>query len=292
VKILYANDLHASGPFPAHYPKTEIAVPKFFEMLKENPHGVDRVVIGGDCVNRGGAEIEEIRWMHAQLEATGLPYHVVAGNHDIAPSKAFAERYPGMEDMEDCPLTETNFGQVFGKEGIRSVVHVGAWQLVMISVRNEDTEEQVAWLSRQLTRPKPTLIICHYPLVPSRKDGFCHEWGYSRIKTVIPPLTELIQQNDTHVRAYFCGHQHINSRMPIGDAQQIVTGSVGLATCCYRILEFTGYKINVTTHRLPDIPNWLEDAMNPDRSSDEDHPTLESYHWGNEDERTFEISVR
>ncbi len=79
--------------------------------------------------------------------------------------------------------------------------------------------------------------------------------------------------------------------MSIGDTQQIVTGSVGLATCCYRILEFTGYKINVTTHRLPDIPNWLDDAMNPDRSTDEDHPTLESYHWGNEDERTFEISV-
>jgi 3',5'-cyclic-AMP phosphodiesterase len=289
VKILYANDLHASGPFPAHYPKTEIAVPKFFEMLRENPHGVERVVIGGDCVNRGGAEIDELRWMHDQLEATGVPYHVIAGNHDIAPSRVFAERYPGMEDMEECPLEETNFGQVFGEAGIRSVTPLGDWTLVMFSIRNEDTDGQVAWLQEKLSKLERIILVGHYPFIPSRNGGYCHEWGYSRIGAVIPQLTELINKNDTRVRAYFCGHQHINSRMPIGNAHQIVTGSVGLSTCCYRVLDIQADKIKVTTHRLDDISNWLGDAMNPDRSFDEDHPTFESYQWGNDNERTFEI---
>ncbi len=292
MKILYANDLHASGPFPAHYPKTEIAVPKFFEMLRENPHGVEHVVIGGDCVNRGPAEIDELRWMHAQLESTGIPYHVVAGNHDIAPSSEFADRYPGMEDMENCPLEETNFGQVFGEKGIRSVIALGAWQLVMFSIRNKDADGQLTWLEEQLSKPGPILLVGHYPLIPSRNGGYCEEWGYSRIRLVRSQLLNLIQTNDERVRAYFCGHQHINSQVAIGDAQQIVTGSVGLATCCYRILEIEDEKISVTTHRLNDIPNWLDDVMNPDRSSDNDHPTLESYHWGNENERTFEISAQ
>ena len=292
MKILYANDIHVSGPFPAHYPKTEVAVPKFFEMLRKNPHGVERVVIGGDCVNRGPAEIDELRWMRDQLEGTGIPYHVIAGNHDIAPSREFAERYPGMEDMEDCPLEETNFGHVFGEEGIRSVVPLGAWQLVMFSIRNEDTDDQIAWLSEQLSRSGPILLVGHYPLIPSRNGGFCHEWGYRRIQEVRPRLTELVQVNDAQVRAYLCGHQHINSRMAIGDAQQIVTGSLGLATCCYRILEIDDGRVRVTTHRLEGISGWLDDVMNSDRSLDEDHPTLENYHWGNEDERTFEICAK
>lgn len=289
MKVLYANDIHASGPFPAHYPKTEEAVPRFFKLLQQNPHGVDRVVIGGDCVNRGPAEIDELRWMHDQLEATGMPYHVVAGNHDIAPSKAFAERYPGMEDMEDCRLEETNFGQVFGEAGIRSVLSLGEWQLVMFSIRNEDTDGQVEWLLEQLSRPVPTLVVGHYPLVPSRRSGFCQEWGYSRIGDVRPRLVEVIEANDAHVRAYFCGHQHINSRMTIGDSQHIVTGALGLATCCYRILEIEDDCVSVTTHRLDGISDWLGDVMNADRSFDEDHPTLESYHWGNDSERAFKI---
>jgi hypothetical protein len=162
----------------------------------------------------------------------------------------------------------------------------------MFSIRNKDTDGQVTWLSEQLAKPGPVILIGHYPVVPSRIGGYCQEWGYSRIRLVRPRLIELIQGNDERVRAYFCGHQHINSRMAIGGAHQIVTGSVGLSTCCYKILNIEEDKIRVTTHRLKDIPNWLDDAMNPEQSFDDDHPTMESYQWGNEPERTFDICAK
>jgi hypothetical protein len=289
VRLLYCNDLHSYGDSEPHYPKTAIAVPRFFELLKEMRNEVDLVIIGGDATNRGPARIEELRWVHARLEDVGIPFQVIAGNHDIAPSEEFAARYPGMEDMEDCPLEETNFGQVFGPQGIRNVLEIDGYRLVFFSLRNHDPDSQIPWVETQLARGGPTILFCHYPIAPSRTGGFCHEWGYSRIGGVRQQLVDLIQRHTDSVRAYFCGHQHINSRTRISNTDQIETGALGLATCCYRLLDFEPAGIRVSTHVLPDIPNWLDDVMNPDRSSDDEHPDLKAYQWGNDDERTFTI---
>lgn len=299
MRILYCNDLHSYGDSEPHYPKTAIAVPRFFELLKELSDEVDLVIIGGDATNRGPARIEELQCVRGKLEAVGIPFQVIAGNHDIAPSEEFAARYPGMEDMEDCPLEETNFGQVFGPQGTRNVLEIDGFRLVFFCLRNHDPDGQIPWVETQLANDGPTLLFCHYPIVASRTGGFCHEWGYSRIGAVRQQLVELVQRHSDSVRAYFCGHQHINSRArfpgpdrisgPSPHPEQIETGALGLATCCYRLLDFRAEGIQVTTHVLPDIPDWLDDVMNPDRSEDAEHPDLKAYQWGNEDERTFTI---
>ena len=167
-------------------------------------------------------------------------------------------------------------------------------KLLFFSIRNEDPDGQLAWLEAQLADGGPqkdggALLFCHYPLAPSRSGGFAHDWGYKRIGATRQPLLDLIAARDEQILAYFCGHQHLNSRVQIGRTEQIVTGALGLATCCYRVLEITSSAVEVSTHRLPGIPNWLDDVMNPERSIDAKHDTLEAYHWGNLDERDFVI---
>ncbi len=285
-RILYVNDIHFSGTLEPHYAKTAIMTPRFFAWLKTHATEFDLMIIGGDGVNHGSVRIEELEQLYAMLAETAMPYLIVAGNHDLAPRDGLD---PEVEEWENCPLEETNFGQVFGPQSIRHSLMVQGLKLVLFSIRNEDRDGQLAWLEAELADGVPALLFCHYPLAITRSGGFCSTWGYKRLKDIRQPLIDLITSRDDQVLAYFCGHHHLNSRVKIGRTEQVTTGSLGLATCCYRILEITPPTIAVSTHLLPDIPNWLDDVMNPDNSTDAEHPTLEAYHWGNEDERNFVI---
>jgi len=292
-RILYANDIHFSGTLEPHYPKTAVTWPIFFSLLQTDADEYDLLVVGGDSVNRGPARSEELEQFHAALVQTGIPFQVVAGNHDLSVNnQEYAQMYPDMERWEDCPLEETNYGRVFGTTGLRHTLTVQGVKLVFLSIRNEDPDGQLAWLEAELADGAPALLFCHYPLAPSRSGGFANSWGYKRIGATRPLLLDLVTQRDEQILAYFCGHQHINSRVQIGRTEQIGTSALGLATCCYRILEITPSGVEVSTHRLPGIPNWLDDVMNPEKSIDAEHDTLEAYHWGNPDERDFVIQRR
>ncbi len=288
MRILYVNDVHYHGPSEPHYPKTVITMPLFFDLLRACAAETDLLIVGGDAVNRGSARIEELESFRDALDAAGIPYLVVAGNHDIAPSAHFAARYPGMEDMEPVPLIETRFGQVFGERGLRHVCELTGWKGVFLSVRDDDPDGQLPWLEGALADRQPALVFCHYPITPARSGGFCQTWEYRRIGGIRERLLELALAGN--VRAWFCGHLHINSRVRVGRMEQIVTGALGLATCAYRLLDISPAAIRITTHRLPDVPDWLADAMNPDRSQDDAHPTIEAYHWGNDEERDFTLA--
>ncbi|MCK5155870.1 MAG: metallophosphoesterase [Spirochaetales bacterium] len=290
-KILYINDVHFSGTFKPLCPKTDIAVPKFFSLLQTRAKEFDLLVIGGDIVNHGPVRAEELKQFHEALTKTGVPFRVVAGNHDMSVNnRKYAEKYPDIERWEDCSLEETNYGRLFGIPGIRDTLMVDGIKLVFFSIRNEDTDGQLSWLESELADGVPAMLFCHFPLVLTRTGGFCSWWGYNRIASVRQSLTDLILNHNKEIPAYFCGHHHINSRVKIGQTEQIVTGALGLATCCYRIIEINSCAVNISTHRLPGITNWLDDIMYPEQSTDVEHDSIEAYHWGNEEERNFTIT--
>jgi predicted phosphodiesterase len=288
--ILYATDLHYYGSSPPHYQKSVVAVPLFFQELARLQNRLDLLVLGGDCVNAGSARIQELEGLKRELHATGVPYRAVAGNHDIAPSKRYARMYPGMEDWEDVALTKTNFGRVFGEPAIRGIEFVEGVPLILFSVRNGDPDGQLDWLADTLQGPGPALVVGHFPVLTTRTGGFCEGWGYSRIDTIRSRLARILSDR-TDTTVYLCGHQHINAVARRGALVQVSTGAVGAATCCYRLLTVDSGRLNISTHTLPSISDWLGDAMNPDRSTDEAHPDLVSYHWGTEQERELEIRL-
>ncbi len=285
-KFLYVNDVHFSGTFKPHYGKTDTALPIFLRLLESRREEFDFMIIGGDLVNSGSVRMEELVQFREVLEKIGIPFYAVAGNHELAPRTGLD---PNIEVWEDCTLEDTNFGKTFGVKSLRNTKIVEGLKLVFFSIRNQDPDKQLQWLEKELLDEVPAILFCHYPLVKSRQGGFCSQWGYKRISDTRQPLIDLIKRRGDQVHGYFSGHHHLNSRTKIGQTEQIVTGSLGLATCCYRIIDITNSAIDISTHRLPDIPNWLNDVMNPDNSIDIEHSTLESYHWGNEEERNFII---
>ena len=123
----------------------------------------------------------------------------------------------------------------------------------------------------------------------SRSGGFCETWDYSRIDEVIPGLIALIGNDEHKVMAYFCGHQHINSIVPLGSTYQIETASAVLGTTSYRIMNIGDSEIKITTHRLPFMDGYAGELTLPERSLDSEHKTVHEYHYGNETDLSIVI---
>ena len=278
MKILYANDVHFSGGSQPLFPKSIEAVPQFFELIKSVKDEIDLVVINGDLTDYGSAD--ELEQFKKAVDETGVPYQVTVGNHDLAPEEEIAR---------DRSVENSCFGRLFGPESVRNVIDYGEIQLLFFSIIDYDPDGNIQWLKKILSSKKPSLLFCHYPLVPLRTDGFGKTWGFSDMPDVRRQLINLIKEHSGSIPAYFCGHHHINSRVRIGETEQIVTGAAGLSTCCYKQIDIEDGKIDIKTYVIPGITKWLADAMNPPESHDLEHLTIEAYHWGNDSERNFTI---
>ena len=293
MKLLFLSDIHFdSEPQRPHYPATNTVHAVFWDWLDRVKHEYDLIVCTGDLVIRGPACRNELAALKAKLDTLSHPYVVVPGNHDLCPLMGMEQRYPGVEEYEYKPLSETNFAQVFGKDGLRNVTYIGGIKLIGLALRNGDPDGQLAWLSEELNEPIPKLVYTHYPVVPARSGGFCSTWDYNRIRDSKDALAELLRDPANRVAAYFCGHLHLNSVMPIGTCAQIVTGAVGLSMTVYREIEICEYEMTVRTKRLPMFSDFVGELMCADeRSIDAEHPDIRTYHWGNAAERDFAIDL-
>ncbi len=282
MKVLILADTHFDdGSRHLHYPASKQAIRGFWRWLKKKTTDVDLISICGDISVKGTTHLGELQYVKKKFDEIKIPYIPVAGNHDLCATKGMEKRYPDLEEYEYVSLEETNYYKAFGEDGVRYSRVFNGIRFIGFAVRNEDPDGQLPWLLEQLKKPEPKLVFGHYPLVPSRSSGYCKEWDYSRIDKIIPNLIEIIGNEEHKVLAYFCGHQHINSIVPMGSTYQIETASTVLTTTSYRIMEITDSEVQITTHRLPYIDGYAGDLTLPDRSVDAEHPTVHEYHYGN-----------
>lgn len=283
MRILILADTHYDNRTRhLHYPASDTALSGFWNWLKTESHEFDLIAVCGDVTVKGTSYQSELQYVKERFDELNTPYIITAGNHDLCATKGMEERYPDLEEYEYVSLDKTNYYEVFGKDGIRySNVHDGI-RFIGFAIRNEDPDRQLPWLEAELKRPEPKIVIGHYPLVKSRSGGFCETWDYSRIDKVIHNLADNIGNPKNNVLAYFCGHQHINSIVPMGNTYQIETASAVLGTTSYRIMEIDAGEIKITTHRLPYIDGYAGKLTLPDRSMDAEHKTVHEYHYGND----------
>ena len=283
MKVLILADTHFDdGSRQLHYPASEQAIREFWIWLKEKATDVDLISVCGDISVKGTTHLSELQYVRKKFDEIKIPYIPVAGNHDLCATKGMEERYPDLEEYEYVSLEETNYYKAFGEDGVRYSRVFNGIRFIGFAVRNEDPDGQLPWLLNQLEKPEPKLVFGHFPLVPSRNGGYCKDWDYSRIDKIIPNLIEMIGNEEHKVLAYFCGHQHINSIVPMGSTFQIETASTVLTTTSYRIMEITDSEVRITTHRLPYMDSYAGDLILPDRSIDAEHPTIHEYHFGNQ----------
>ena len=290
MKVLILADTHYDdGSRHLHYPASEKAVNGLWKWLLEETKDIDLISICGDVSVKGTTYLNELQFVKDKFDDLNLPYIPVAGNHDLCATMGMEERYPDLEEYEYVSLEKTNFYKVFGEDGVRYSKIFNGIRFIGFAIRNEDPDRQLQWLRAELEKPEPKLVFGHFPLIPSRNGGYCKDWDYFRIDKVIPELIEMLGDKKHKVLAYFCGHQHINSIVPMGSTYQIETASTVLTTTSYRIMEITDNKINITTHRLPYIDGYAGELTLPERSVDEEHLTVHDYHFGNENDLKIKI---
>lgn len=282
MKVLILADTHYdNGSRHLHYPASEKALSSFWDWLETESENCDLVAVCGDVSVKGTKHLSELNYVKEKFDKLSAPYIAPAGNHDLCATKGMEERYPDLEEYEYVSLEETNYYKAFGENGVRYSQVFKGIRFIGFSIRNEDPDSQLPWLKSELEKPEPKLVFSHFPLVASRTGGYCKEWDYSRIDKSIPMLVDMLGNINHRVLAYFCGHQHINSIVPMGNTYQIETGSTVLTTTSYRKLEITDNEVKITTHRLPYMDGYAGELTLPDRSIDEEHQTVFDYHYGN-----------
>ena len=169
VNILQITDLHLSSHVPAVADQTssEVAVCQFsFEAIIKQALSEDRrcdlILVTGDLVNKVQAEIYD--HIFAVLQATGIPFACIAGNHDVTD-----------EDDSELPFFQRELIARAADERLlsRHIIETEHWQLLLLDssitgkVAGELTTTDIDWLYQQLqTCAKPALIALHHHLIP------------------------------------------------------------------------------------------------------------------------------
>lgn len=169
VNILQITDLHLSSHVPAVADQisSEVAVCQFsFEAIIKQALSEDRrcdlILVTGDLVNKVQAEIYD--HIFAVLQATGIPFACIAGNHDVTD-----------EDDSELPFFQRQLIARAADERLlsRHIIETEHWQLLLLDssiagkVAGELTTTDIDWLYQQLqTCAKPALIALHHHLIP------------------------------------------------------------------------------------------------------------------------------
>jgi 3',5'-cyclic-AMP phosphodiesterase len=169
------------------------------DAVRAMPDPPDAVIVTGDLTNDGAPEQYAV--VREQLERLGIPYHVLAGNHDhrVALRAAF-----GLDGADEDP--------------VRYRADQGPLRLIALdtTIPGESGgalgDGQLEWLSATLADAPatPTVIAMHHPPLLTGVPA----WDETAIDlAAVDALARLLQRHD-QVLAIAAGHLH---RMLVGE---------------------------------------------------------------------------
>lgn len=192
--------------------------------------GLGDLVDSADTPEQEGAYLGEVVSI---LAASGIPYHLVPGNHCI------------------WTLTKQEYCQITRQPRTWSSVHRQGWQLLFLDgcFRSDDvsygrrsndwkdakvSDEQVAWLERELAAGQGSaLVFIHQRLDVDPPYGVCNA----------PRIRALLDRSG-RVRGVFQGHEHAGARtqisgIPYTTLPAMVEGSQ-MAPAAVQVIEADG----------------------------------------------------
>lgn len=241
MRIAHICDLHITSDDSFN---RDVDVKKNFSQMLElvkskNP---DFIVLGGDLAAVNG-EIEAYDWIKSQMETNGIPYFIVAGNHDLL----------------------DNLQQVFKLESVTSkeLFYKQTWEGRSIFVLDSSSESvsrtQLEWLSREVNGlNSDALLFMHHPPLLCGCNFMDSKYPLKNRDEVIQVLNKL-----EHLNAVFCGHYHTEKTVISQSIQCFITPStmlqmdqdnpkyqVSSLNPGFRIIDWDGQELKTSVYYL------------------------------------------
>lgn len=293
--FVHATDLHYESGDPLSVDRVACLIDDINRL--DDPDCPAFVILTGDLTNIGCARESDLIAVKGLLDDLTAPWHAIAGNHDFAPNREIASRYPGKEDYYDGPIETSSFGRVFGAEGHHFSFGISGYHFLGFTLRDGDPDGSLDWLEAELDQlaSGPIVIAAHYGLFPPRDAGPLHTWGFARIASCLPRLRSLVASKGNLVAAYLYGHNHINSVVKRNHTYHVSGGGVQRGCTGFRVFRCYGERIETSYRYLSDVTLrnfdfWSGD--DPAACTDSLHSTAVLYHQGTKAERTFTISLQ
>lgn len=211
VHLVHISDLHLEPDPETFYPGANRAVLDTWALIREE--APDLVLVSGDLTTDGGSRPASLEWARRYLDALGLPYVVIPGNHDLEPHPGLFEDSGFYRVFRQAPLVRRDLGPVtiFG-----------------LVLEEGDPNGCLPALERELERiNRPVLLLGHYPLRPVRSAGVLAAFGAEGFAAgAVHRLRRLLETRPA-VRLYACGHVHAVSVIPVDGLLQISAGALG-----------------------------------------------------------------
>ena len=168
VNILQITDLHLSlcpASTTDKNSKPAICQKNFEAVLKQALNTdirCDLILVTGDLVDQVRTSIYD--YIFEVLEATGIPFACIAGNHDVTE-----------EDDHRLPFSQRKLIPKPADPRLlsRHVIDTDNWQLLLLDssitgkVAGEITSTDIDWLSQRLgSCDKPAIIVVHHHVIP------------------------------------------------------------------------------------------------------------------------------
>lgn len=205
VKIIQITDLHidieGESPFDIDVRQNFLKIIDKIKILEP-----EHLVISGDLCYRDGDE-SIYNWIRKVVDATGIPYSVIAGNHDD--SALLAKTF----ELEHLMTGDELF---FAKKLGKSTT------LFLDSSKGYHSVKQLKWLKRQLKNAKDELFVfMHHPPILAGVPFMDGKYALQDIKAI----QEIFFAHPKNI-SIFTGHYHVEKSIRINNLLIQITPSL------------------------------------------------------------------
>ncbi|MBN9139273.1 MAG: metallophosphoesterase [Micrococcales bacterium] len=266
-RIVHVSDLHLERDGTEHYPGLFARV----QRLRGVVSGLapDLVVATGDLTDRGSSAPDDFALALEWLDALGVPWVAVPGNHDLGSNTARERESPVMERYEDVPFASTGYATAFGGDPVTKA-RIDGLTVLGIAVREGDPDGAIDRLAREIGEAHgPVVVAGHYPVVSPRTISGSEPFGArGYIDGVVDRLADVLSH--PAVIAYLCGHVHLTSMAPIGaGCMQFTAGGLGPGAAALRVYDWDGAEWRYQTVDVDGPQTFWESGLSDARDDPE-----------------------
>ena len=195
-KIAHITDLHLTDDFePARGVDVAGNFIKTLDSIGQD-QTIDQIVLTGDLCFQDPNEIV-MKWVREMLEQTGIPFHVIPGNHDS--SKMMAKVFAKQLEINNSELY-----YIDNREEINF--------LLLDTAKGYVSKKQLDWLKQNANDLEgPSIVFMHHPPVNAvpYMDANYSMTNKKEFQQVLYSLE--------NIEAIFCGHYHIGKKINMKD---------------------------------------------------------------------------